>query len=186
MSNKSQMNIFSDRVTLKLIDNSDLEAIHALHARPEVDQFNTLGIPKDIKETEGTIKPWISENKKDSIENHTFSIELTKTHQFIGLIALVSSGAKKHKKAEVWYKLHPDFWGKGFASEALESVLSFGFSNLKLHRIEAGVAVENLASIRVLEKVNMQKEGRKRKVLPLKSGWSDNYIFAILAEDFNK
>lgn len=184
--NIAQMNIFGERITLKLIEQDDLEAIHKLLARPEVDHYNTLGIPKDIKETEGTIKPWISENKKDSIEKYTFSIQLTKSNQFIGLIALSTSGGEKHKKAEVWYKLHPDFWGKGYASEALENILSFGFSKLKLHRIEAGVAVGNQASIRVLEKVNMEKEGRKRKVLPLKSGWSDNYMYAILAEDFNK
>jgi RimJ/RimL family protein N-acetyltransferase len=50
--------------------------------------------------------------------------------------------------------------------------------------MEAGCAVENYASIRVLEKVGMQKEGRRRKVLPLQNGWSDNFEFAILDGDF--
>jgi [ribosomal protein S5]-alanine N-acetyltransferase len=180
----SQMNIFSERITLKLIDESDLDVIHELHARPEVDEFNTLGIPKDIKETEGIIGPWIFDNNKENIQNYTFAIKFTKTKQFIGLIAL-KLDANKHKRAEVWYKLHPDFWGQGFANEALESILSYGFNALKLHRIEAGVAVENISSIAVLEKAGMVREGRKRKVLPLKTGWSDNFIYAILEEDFN-
>jgi [ribosomal protein S5]-alanine N-acetyltransferase len=179
----AQMNIFGERLTLKLIDESDLEAIHELHSRPEVDQFNTLGIPKNIKETEGIVEPWIFDNKKDDILNYTFAIVLTKPRKFIGLIAL-KLGSIQHKKAEVWYKLHPNYWGQGLASEALEGVLSFGFNSLKLHRIEAGAAVENIASIKLLEKVGMKREGRKRKVLPLKKGWSDNYIYAILEEDY--
>ena len=72
---------------------------------------------------------------------------------------------------------------KGYATEALKEILRFGFDQLNLHRIEAGCAVENVASIKVLEKAGMQREGRKRQVLPLKSGWSDNFEYAILAAD---
>ncbi|MEL7146066.1 MAG: GNAT family protein, partial [Bacteroidota bacterium] len=58
------------------------------------------------------------------------------------------------------------------------------FDQLKLHRIEAGVAVDNQRSIRVLEKAGMTREGRKRKVLPIRGDWYDNYHYAILEEDF--
>jgi RimJ/RimL family protein N-acetyltransferase len=64
-------------------------------------------------------------------------------------------------------------------------MLDFGFNTLNLHRIEAGCAVENIGSIRVLEKCGFTKEGRGRKVLPLKSGWSDNFEYAILETEFN-
>lgn len=65
-------------------------------------------------------------------------------------------------------------------------VLDFGFGVLKLHRIEAGCAVDNIASIKVLEKAGMTKEGMKRKKLPIRGKWKDNYFFAILEEDFLK
>ena len=61
--------------------------------------------------------------------------------------------------------------------------MQYGFKELRLHRIEAGCAVENFGSIKVLEKVGMKKEGRKRKSLPLKSGWSDSFEYAILSTD---
>jgi len=54
-----------------------------------------------------------------------------------------------------------------------------------LHRVGAGVAVQNAGSIRVLEKIGMKLEGRHRKILPLKEGWSDNFEYAILEEDWN-
>ncbi len=62
-------------------------------------------------------------------------------------------------------------------------MIQFGFKTLKLHRIEAGCAVENHASIKVLEKAGMIREGRGRQILPLKSGWADNFEYAILENE---
>lgn len=55
-----------------------------------------------------------------------------------------------------------------------------------MHRIEAGVAVGNAASRHILEKTGFQREGRHRKILPLSSGWSDSYTYAILLSDWQK
>jgi len=52
-----------------------------------------------------------------------------------------------------------------------------------LHRIEAGVVIENSKSIRVLEKAGMQQEGRHRKTLPIRGEWVDNYHYAIVEDD---
>jgi len=89
---------------------------------------------------------------------------------------------------EAMHQLHSipaDFWNKGYATEAVKAILRFGFHDLKLHRIDAGCAIENLGSIKVLEKVGMKREGHRRKILPLKKGWSDNYEYAILEEEYN-
>lgn len=110
-------------------------------------------------------------------------MELKDSNQFIGLIG-INLGKEKYRNAEVWFKLHPNFWNRGFATEALQRLLTFGFEDLKLHRIEAGCAVGNLGSISVLEKVGMKREAHTRKLLPLKSGWSDNYGYAILEGDY--
>ncbi len=49
--------------------------------------------------------------------------------------------------------------------------------------MEAGVASENTRSIRVLEKIGMTKEGLRRKILPIRGEWKDNYHFAIVEDD---
>ena len=177
--------ITTDRIKLRLIELSDLESIHQLLSLPETDEYNVLGIPKDIKETESIIKPWIAENNLNEIRNYTFAIEDQLNKKFIGLFGL-KLGTKKYKRGEVWYKIHVDFWNKGYATESLKAILSFGFETLKLHRMEAGCAVENIGSIKVLEKVGMVREGRKRQTLPLKTGWSDNFEYSILETDERK
>jgi ribosomal-protein-alanine N-acetyltransferase len=177
--------LFNERLKLRLIEFSDLNAIHSLHSLTETDRYNTLGIPETIKVTKEIITPLISDNQQQNILNYTFAIEELRTGTFIGLLGF-KLGAKKYNNAEVYYKLNLDYWGKGYATEALNLVLDFGFKNLKLHRITAGCAIDNIASIKVLEKVGMKREGHARQILPLKSGWSDNFEYAILETDERK
>lgn len=174
--------LISERLRLELITHSDLEFIHKLLCHQETDRFNALGTPESLEETITLIAPWINENLKHTIINHRWIIENSTTHENIGLIGLKLSDSK-YQCREVWYKIHPDQWNNGFATEALNRVIDFGFDQCKLHRIQAGCAVENSASIRVLEKVGMTMEGRGRQLLPLKSGWSDNFEFSILESD---
>lgn len=177
-----KLELTTQKLSLRLITKSDLKAIHELQSFPEVDQYNTLGIPQNFKVTQKVMEPLLAANKKEQPDYYTFAIELKKYGEFVGLIAL-RLGDKKYNDAEVWFKLNPLFWGKGYATEALSKLIDFGFKDLKLHRIEAGCAVENVASAKVLEKAGMQPEGRRRKTLPLKTGWSDNFEFAILDSD---
>ena len=175
-------NIISERLVLRKIQDIDLDKVHALHSIEEVDKFNTLGIPKDKSETEVILENWVLENNKENTTKFTFAVELKKEQEFIGIIGL-NLGKVKYKNAEVWFKFDPEFWNKGYATESLNQILDFGFRDLNLHRIEAGCAIGNMGSIKVLEKVGMLREAHTRKLLPLKSGWSDNFGYAKLASD---
>lgn len=178
----NETEIETERIRLRLIDRSDLDSIHTLHSLPETDKYNALGIPNSIEETKAIIEPWIKENRSEEIKNYTFAIDNKSNGKFMGLFGL-KIGHQKYKRAEVWYKIHSDYWKKGYATEALKAIIDFGFDALKLHRIEAGCAVENIGSIKVLEKSGMLREGRLRQILPLKSGWSDNFQYSILETD---
>lgn len=176
--------INTKRLHLREVRLSDLSVIHQLHSVPEVDQYNTLGIPESESVTEEILSTWINNGKALPRIEYVFVINSIE-EEFIGLIALTAINSK-FRSAKIWYKLHPDHWGKGFATEALRKMIEFGFQNLELHRLEAGCAVDNLASYKVMEKVGMTKEGGKRKVLPIRGKWVDNYEFAILESDLEK
>lgn len=180
-----EIKLRTNRLLITPVSLLDLDKIHGLHSLPETDKFNTLGIPENIKQTERIIKDWIERNNNGENKNFTFKVELSECRSFLGLISL-KLGKPKFKIGEVWYKFHSDFWNKGYATESLKKILDFAFNQLELHRIEAGCAVDNIGSNRTLEKAGMQKEGRKRKVLPLKDGWSDSFEYAILSTDLKK
>ncbi len=175
----------TDRLTIRELNLLDVENIHILHSLPETDEFNTLGIPETITVTERLVNEWLIAQTQIPRNCYVFCIESTETSRFIGLVA-INLGKDNFRTAEVWYKIHLDHWGKGYTTEALIKVLEFGFNDLKLHRIEAGCAVENIGSIKVLEKAGMIREGMKRKKLPIRGDWNDNYFYGILDEDFIK
>jgi ribosomal-protein-alanine N-acetyltransferase len=177
------MQFQTKRLTLREVSLADLTAIHELLSLPETDQFNTLGIPETTDVTAELVMGWLEENKSPERKSYIFSLDITDSHQFIGLMAL-HIGKSKYKKGEVWFKIHSHFWNKGYTTEALHRVLQFAFTELTLHRIEAGCAVGNTASKRVLEKVGMVQEGLMRKNLPIRGQWVDNFGFAMLDTDF--
>ncbi len=174
--------IESERLLLRYLKKSDLRDMHELSCIPEVEKFNTMGIPDDISVTKAILKDRIHDNKRKNPTYMTFAVIEKTSKKFIGLFGIVL-GAPKYKKAELWYKYHPDFWNKGMATEAVNAALDYCFDTLGLHRVEAGCAVENLASVRVIEKVGMKFEGTARQILPLESGWADGHSYAILNTD---
>jgi [ribosomal protein S5]-alanine N-acetyltransferase len=73
--------------------------------------------------------------------------------------------------------------GRGLATEIALRLLAFGFGELKLHRIEADVAVENAACIRVLEKIGMFREGVAHDCIFAQGRWWTEAKYAMLARD---
>ena len=174
----------TNRLNLRDLTSGDLLYIHELHSLPETDEYNTLGIPQNIQTTESILADWLVLQKQKPRPFYVFGIEKNDDKHFIGLIGL-KMGKPGYRTAEVWFKLHKDFWRKGYTTEALSRLLNFGFKDLKLHRIEAGCAVENIASIKTLEKGGMTREGMKRKKLPIRGECKHNYFYVILEEEFN-
>ncbi len=179
------MQFHTTRLTLREVSLADVSVIHELLSLPETDRFNTMGIPESMEVTAQLVINWLEEIKNPKRTTYVFSTELGYTRQFIGLFAL-SLGKPMYKKGEIWVKLHSNFWNQGYATEGVKQILKFAFTDLKIHRVEAGCAVENIASKRVLEKVGMVQEGLFRANLPIRGQWIDNFEFAILDTDYEK
>jgi len=176
------MEIVTERLLLREITWNDLEDIHRLHSRPEVDEYNTLGIPGDLNETRELMRPEIEIEKKDPQSRYTWRIILQQTGEFMGLAGLILSN-DKYRLGEIYYKLLPEFWGRGYATEVAKNLIVAGFEKFRLHKVEAGVATDNERSIRVLEKAGMTREGLRRRILPIRGEWKDNYHYAIVEDD---
>jgi len=172
----------STRLKLIEITWNDMEDIHKLHSIPEVDEFNTLGIPKSIEETQEIVRPLIEAGNGQLRKSYAWKIILKESDIFIGMAGLTLSN-DKFRLGEIYYKLLPLYWGKGYATETSKTVIKSGFEYFHLHKVEAGVAVENVRSIKVLEKSGMIREGLRRKILPIRGHWIDNYHYAIVEDD---
>lgn len=178
------MNIVTTRLSFREVAAQDTAAIHALNSIPAVDEYNTLGIPETIAVSEKLVQEIIQAQSVVPRVRYVYVLLHNDSGEFMGLTGLVM-GKPNYKNAELWYKLRPEYWNQGYATEAVNAVLTYGFKTLQLHRIEAGCATGNKGSIRVLEKTGFTKEAHTRKLLPIRGQWVDNFGFAILEEDFN-
>ncbi|MCU4176911.1 GNAT family N-acetyltransferase [Carboxylicivirga sp. N1Y90] len=176
--------IESKRLDLNEISLNDVDHIHTLHSLPEVDRYNTLGIPENIRISEKLINTSLEAQKQVPRKHIHWCIRLKSDNRFIGE-AGINLSADRFKLGEIYYNLLPEFWNKGYATELAKALINYGFKYLNLHKIEAGVATENMASIKVLEKAGMTREGLRRKILPIRGEWKDNYHYAIVENDLH-
>lgn len=94
----------------------------------------------------------------------------------------VRSAANGH--GDLGFVLDRQHWGHGYATEATRALLEFGFRRLALHRIWATCDARNQASVRVLEKAGMRREGHLRQNTRPKGEWRDSYVYAILQPEW--
>ncbi len=89
-----------------------------------------------------------------------------------------------HGLAEIGYTLSSEYQQRGLMVPAVRQLLRELFSRTSLERIEARCAVENVASQKVLERLHFVCEGRLRSYFRLHGERVDNFLFALLKEDF--
>jgi ribosomal-protein-alanine N-acetyltransferase len=100
-----------------------------------------------------------------------------------GWVTLVVSNWE-HGLAEVGYALSTAYQARGVMTDALQILLDDLFRNTLLERIEARCATENVGSQRVLEKTGFEREGRLRGYFKLRGRRVDNYLYALLRDEY--
>ncbi len=91
---------------------------------------------------------------------------------------------REQRRAEIGYDLAHRHWGRGLMTEALRPMLRFGFEEMDLRRIEAGVTVGNEASARVLGKLGFREEGLLRQGGYWRGAYHDLRSFGLLRVDW--
>ena len=101
-----------------------------------------------------------------------------------GVINLTNVERGVFQNGRVGYSISQQCAGKGIMTAMLGEVVTFAFSYLYLHRLEANVIPRNFASIRVLEKCGFMHIGRSPKYLLINGVWEDHLHYALLRDDF--
>jgi [ribosomal protein S5]-alanine N-acetyltransferase len=104
------------------------------------------------------------------------------TGRHLGYVDLYVLSRLDFQIANLGYALHNQFWGLGFAREAVRGAFEFAFRKLKLHRLEAGIEPGNRASISVAQAIGMKPEGLRDRVIFEDGRWKSLLYFSISAE----
>ena len=90
----------------------------------------------------------------------------------------------RDRRAELGYWLAQPAWGHGFATEAAQAIVDFGFRELGLLRVYAQVLADNRASLRVLDKLGMVNEGVKRQHVHKARRLHDVVLYGLLRDEW--
>jgi RimJ/RimL family protein N-acetyltransferase len=145
--------IQTSRLILRQWCKEDLEPLVKLNADPRVMEF--LLAPLTCEESVARLEIY-----SKHIEDYgwgLWAVSASGISDFIGWIGLWPIGFDAHftPAIEVGWRLLPEFWGRGYATEGAMASLQYGFDTLKLNEIVATTVPANVRSRRVMEKLGM-------------------------------
>ena len=152
----------TERLILREVVLEDAENIYAYFSNEDVTKHYGMNAFTELSEAEALVQNFAkSFHNKRAIR---WAIERKERAGLIGTIGF-NLWQPLHKRAEIGYELHPDFWRLGYASEAIDRVVEYGFNELGLTRIGAVVYLENVASNQLLLKNGFELEGVLRNYM---------------------
>jgi len=171
--------IETDNLILREIMPEDRDAIYAIFGDEEVTRYYDLATMRTRKEADELIDFFDERFETESMIR--WGITRKDDDVVIGTCGYVL--LHRHR-GEIGYDLLHSEWGKGIMAEALDAIIDFGFSDMGLHRVEAMVMAENMASTRLLQKLGFTQEGTLRDYDYFKGAFHDMQCFSLLKHEY--
>src|SRR5215203_4737721 len=182
MSEATFTRIESERLRIRRFEDSDLAPFMAYRNDPEVARYQSWD-SCDEQEARAFIREMQSARAGVPGEWFQFAIESNPTGDLIGDCALRVDEHESYR-AEIGFTLAREYQGKGLASEAVSHLLDYAFDSLGLYRAIAIADCRNAPSVALLERVGMRREGYFLENVWFKGGWADEYLYAILKDEW--
>src|SRR5699024_5384296 len=109
---------------------------------------------------------------------YVFSIFTKVDHKNIGYVDISTIMREEFQWGAIGYRFHNQFWGQGFAKEAVQAVIEIALNKLEFHRIEAHINLDNSSSFHVVECVGLTIECISVRIIFEKYEWTDHYVYA--------
>lgn len=168
---------------LREIRESDASDYLNYYGDPKVNKFILCDIPQNFEESRKEVIYW--RNIFYYGEGIYFAIADKKDDRMIGSIGLTSHN-RHNSRIELSYDLAKEYWRQGIMSDAIKQTVRYGFNIMKINRIEASVAVTNLASKELLVKLGFSIDGILRQHRKHNDLYRDVFMMSLLKDDLDK
>ena len=149
--------IETERLTIRPLVETDAEALHEVWSDPEAMRYIPSEPPHTLEESLSRLRRHIERHERSGLS--LWAVDERETGEVLGscgLFPVEGTGPE----VEVAYHFARRHWGKGYATEAAAACVEAGLRDAGLPRVLAFAYPENVASIRVMEKIGMRYEGR--------------------------
>jgi ribosomal-protein-alanine N-acetyltransferase len=169
----------TERCVLRAATSKDTAAIFEIMSDPRVTRYFGRQPMASLDEAAERIQGFHTEFQEQT--GVRWAITVRANGQFIGTCGFWRL-IKAHFRAEIGYELAPEWWGQGMMTEAVGAALTFGFTSMGLHSVEAQIHPANSGSRRVLEKLGFVQEGyfRENYYEPAEAQFTDTAVFSLL------
>lgn len=177
----SPITLTTRRLTLRRLLVQDAKDMYSYASKECVTEYLLWSPHPGLSYTEKYLKCLQNEYKKERFFD--WAIVYTEEDKMIGTVGFTQLD-KENLVAEIGYVVNPAYAGRGIATEAVGAVLGYAFDTLGMQRVEARYMIGNDASVRVMEKCGMKKEGILRSALLVKDVRRDIGICSILRKEY--
>src|SRR5437762_7430128 len=142
------------RLILRPFDEKDVDQMSELMANPDFMRFS-LG-PKTHEQTAAFLETIIGWDR-DGLPS-PFAVVIRSDGVLVGYCGFLHQDVDGEKEFEIGYRLHPDYWNRGIATEAARKVRDHAFSDWEVPRVISLIHYANTPSRRIAEKIGMTFE----------------------------
>jgi RimJ/RimL family protein N-acetyltransferase len=178
--------IHTARLTLRPLQRGDLDDVHAYQSREDVCRYLLF-------------EPRSRDEVAERLERYALATRLAADGDYLQLALVLRVDGRdrvigdsyftihsaENSTGEIGWTMHPDFGGRGYATEAALAVMGLGFETLGLHRVRAELDPRNDASIRMCLRLGMREEAYFVEDLWFRGGWADTGVYAILDREWH-
>ena len=171
----------TERLVLRPFTLADGPVVELLAGAHEVAD-TTLAMPHPYPVGGGAA--WIATHGDNWSNNNVLALAICErqSQDLLGAISLHVEAMHRH--GEIGYWIATKYWGNGYATEASRAMVDYGFTELRLHRIQARHFLRNPASGRVLQKIGMKLEGTHRDMYIRWERFESVDVYAILESEW--
>jgi RimJ/RimL family protein N-acetyltransferase len=175
--------LVSARLVLRRLQPGDVAELVRYRSDPQVARFQGWEAPYPPADAERLVDAMLARHPDTPGEWFQYAVELRSAQGIIGDCGVLTD-AGEPRRAEIGFTIAAAHQGRGYATEAVRTLLGYLFGSLGKHRVSAECDARNLASARVLEKAGMRLEGHLRESTWAKGEWTDDLLYAILHREW--
>jgi aminoglycoside 6'-N-acetyltransferase len=183
MADQAFKELASERLVLRRFRPDDLATFVSYRSDPDVARYQSWNAPYSPGDGEQLIKNMRLQHPDTPGEWFQFAIALRASGELIG-----DCGAKPSAydpvHTQIGYTIGRAHQRRGYGIEAVRTLLGYLFDARGMHRVTANCDGRNTASMSLLERVGMRKEGVMLASVWAKGEWTDDVLFAMLATEW--
>ncbi|TBR56835.1 hypothetical protein B4U84_27860 [Westiellopsis prolifica IICB1] len=180
--NKNMEPVVTKRLIIRRMAETDLLDFMAYRSHPEVFRY----LPEELL-TEEIAMRFLAHQATLEIGDQRVAVPFAIHHiadaKTIGEVS-IDLLPKQQNQGEIGWLLHPDYQGHGYATEAVQVLLNYVFAQRQLHRLTSICDTRNTASMRLMKRLGMRCEGHLKQSKFMKGTWYDEYIYALLRDEW--